>query len=183
MLLFWLATGLAASTGICSEPLKSDTDAQLRTKDTRMLLNWAIHLSRYEPIDGMPTIVFVDHTQLVDQACFGRECQVLGWYNDSDVIYIDNRFKDSDTLFSRSLIVHELVHYLQHKSGQYTQSCPDVSAREAEAYWVQQEYHIANGTFGQINRHLYRCDIETTADTKTTPKTHVPVIAASSPTL
>lgn len=169
LFLFSLATGLTTPAVFSSELFPKDSYVQLQTKDTRMLLNWAIHLSRYESIDSLPTIVFVDHEQLVNQACFGHECQVLGWYNDSDIVYIDDRFSDSDTLFSRSLIVHELVHYLQHKSGRYSQSCPDVSAREAEAYWIQQEYHIANGTFGQIRRHFYHCDIEIAAEIETDP--------------
>ncbi len=159
MLLLGLQLSLSAATVNAYVVSTHDNTIALDASETRVLLNWAAYLSRYETVDALPTIVFVEHDQLVQQACFGRECQVLGWYNDSDIIYIDNRFVDSDTLFSRSLIVHELVHYLQHKSGEYSRSCLDVSAREAEAYWVQQEYHIANGTFGQIRRHYYHCDL------------------------
>ena len=146
---------LASAQHVTSE----STQTVLKDEDTRTLLNWAIHLSRYEKPAQLPKVLFVPHKFLVDSACFGVECKVLGWYNDTGIVYIDDRFRDNDSLFSNSLIVHEMIHFLQHQSGEYTQSCLDVAAREKEAYWIQQEYHIANGTFGQLRPHYYRCDV------------------------
>lgn len=140
--------------------------------DTRLLLNWASHLSRYSTSERMPEIRYVDHQQLVDAACFGVECRVLGWYNDTDVIYIDQRFSEEDTLFSRSLIVHELIHFLQHHSGEYTTSCLDVSAREAEAYWIQQEYHLAHGSFARMRPYHYDCSGDSQASVHDVNQTH-----------
>jgi len=132
-------------------------------------MNWAIHLSRYDKPAQIPEVQFVPHAFLVEAACFGVECKVLGWYNDTGVIYIDDRFMDDDSLASRSLIVHEIMHYLQHLSGEYTPSCLDVAARETEAYWIQQEYYIANGTFGRVLPHHYHCDVVSLSKSDTTP--------------
>lgn len=134
------------------------THRKLAHKETAMFLNWAIHLSRYDKPTQFPVVLYVPHAFLVESACYGVECKVLGWYNDTGVVYIDERFETDDSLFSSSLIVHELIHFLQHQSDEYSPTCLDVAAREREAYWIQQEYHIANGTFGQMRPHHYHCD-------------------------
>jgi|GEM_PF-1202230 len=152
---------LEQSRNIADSEVSGKTHTVLEQKPTTMYLNWAIHLSRYERPAQFPKVVFVPHTFLVESACYGVECNVLGWYNDTGVVYIDERFLNDDSLFSSSLIVHEMIHFLQHQSGEYTPSCLDVAAREKEAYWVQQEYHIANGTFAQMRPHHYNCDVLT----------------------
>lgn len=48
---------------------------------------------------------------------------------------------------TRSLIVHELTHYLQDISGRFSaEDCNDHLAREREAYSIQRQYlnRIAN---------------------------------------
>lgn len=44
---------------------------------------------------------------------------------------------------TRSMLVHEMVHYLQDLSGRYdNSSCEDHAKREREAYAIQREYGI-----------------------------------------
>ncbi len=113
-----------------------------------VLLSWAAHFSGYPMPETPPPVRYVSHEFLVRQACGGRECQVLGWYNDSDVIFIDDRLGEDSPDFVTALLVHELTHYLQHKSGRFDSlSCDDSLIREREAYRVQDQYLVeARGT-------------------------------------
>jgi hypothetical protein len=106
-----------------------------------ILLSWAVHLSDYPMPPQAPEIEFVPHTFFVEHACGGRECSVLGWYDDRNVIYLDEKYASIDDTFAHSLLVHELVHYLQHRGGQFDPlSCEQSQYREREAYHVQNQY-------------------------------------------
>ena len=108
-----------------------------------ILLSWASHLSGYPMPSEPPEIRFEQHAIFVENACGGKECNVVGWYNDADVVYIDERYSDIEDGFATSLVVHEFTHYLQHKSGAFeSQSCEDSISREREAYYVQNLYLI-----------------------------------------
>lgn len=117
-----------------------------------VLLSWAVHLSDYsEPVQS-PQLQYRTHAFFVQEVCGGRECKAVGWYNDQEVVYIDERLRYSETSFARSLLVHELIHYLQHQSGDFDSlSCEDSLAREREAYSVQNSYLLtAQGSINQI---------------------------------
>lgn len=106
-----------------------------------VLLSWAVHLSDYPMPAEAPEVEFMPHSFFVEQACGGKECTAVGWYNDNNVIYIDEKYLTVDDTFSHSLLVHELVHYLQHRSGGFDPlSCEESRAREREAYFVQNRY-------------------------------------------
>jgi hypothetical protein len=108
-----------------------------------ILLSWASYQSGYPVPPDLPQVNFVEHSCFVEKACGGSECTVVGWYNDADIVYIDLRYRRSEGGFAASLIVHELTHFLQHKSGAYEAlSCDDSVAREREAYYVQNRYLI-----------------------------------------
>ena len=108
-----------------------------------ILLSWASHLSGYPMPSDPPEIRFEQHTFFVENVCGGNECNVAGWYNDADVVYIDERYRDIESGFATSLVVHEFTHYLQHKSGDFESlSCEDSISREREAYYVQNLYII-----------------------------------------
>ncbi len=106
-----------------------------------VLLSWAVHLSDYPMPAQTPEIEFAPHSFFVENVCGGKECTAVGWYNDENVIYLDEKYRTADDTFARSLLVHELVHYLQHRSGQFESlSCVQSVAREREAYFVQNQY-------------------------------------------
>jgi hypothetical protein len=105
------------------------------------LLSWAVMLSGYPQPARPPTVEYKSHPFFVEQACGGQECKVIGWYNDKDVVYFDNRLRGDDSAFTQSLMVHELVHYLQNLSGKFdSHSCADQTTREHEAYAIQRRY-------------------------------------------
>jgi len=115
-----------------------ETDAILA-----ILLSWASHLSGYPMPADLPEVRFEQHAFFVENVCGGTECNVVGWYNDADVVYIDEQYSDLESGFTTSLMVHEFTHYLQHKSGAFDAlSCEDSIAREREAYYVQTLYVI-----------------------------------------
>ena len=108
-----------------------------------ILLSWASHLSGYPMPSDPPEVRFEQHAFFVENVCGGAECNVVGWYNDANIVYIDERHRDFDAAFATSLVVHEFTHYLQHTSGTFDSlSCEDSVAREREAYYVQNQYII-----------------------------------------
>lgn len=114
-----------------------------------ILLSWALHLSTFETAPGRcPEIDRVSHQQLEDQACGGRDCKVLGWYPGfGDVIYVDDRLDVENNLFHSSIVVHELVHWLQGRAGTLLLDCARSVAAEREAYHIQQLYLTAYGSY------------------------------------
>ena len=129
-----------------------------------VLLSWASHLSGYPVPDDPPDVRFEPHAFFVEHACGGNECNVVGWYNDESIVYIDERHRRPESGFAASLIVHELTHFLQHRSGQFdSTSCEDSVAREREAYDVQNRYIIeALASFNTIRPAATRCAYDTT---------------------
>ena len=110
------------------------------------LISWAVHFSGYPQPTVQPTVQYKAHEFFKREACDGYPCDVLGWYRDDGVIYMDDRFKDRDDSFAASLMVHELVHFLQHQSGKFSRrSCADNMDREKEAYRVQNDYLVSVG--------------------------------------
>lgn len=108
-----------------------------------ILLSWASHLSGYPMPAEPPRVQFEEHAFFVENVCGGHECNVVGWYNDADIVYIDKQYIDVEGGFATSLVVHEFTHYLQHKSGAFESlSCEDSIVREREAYHVQNRYMI-----------------------------------------
>lgn len=136
------------------------SEPTLSNKELRSLMNWAVHLSGYPQPETLPTLRVVDHSYMVENACYGQECKVLGWYNDQGIVYIDAETLRQDSLFTRSLVIHELIHHLQYLSGKFNSSCDDVAAREAEAYRFQQQFFTENGSLSPLRIHLHHCNPE-----------------------
>ena len=114
-----------------------------------ILLSWASHLSGYPMPADAPEVRFEQHEFFVENVCGGKECNVVGWYNDADIVYIDEKHRNIEDGFASGLIVHEFAHYLQHKSGVYdSHSCEDSVRREREAYDIQNRYSIE--TLGNV---------------------------------
>jgi hypothetical protein len=123
-----------------------------------VLMAWAALLSGYEYPEVMPTVVYADHSQFVDKLCDGVDtkqnpCVARAYYNDEDdaKIYLNTKYWEINrewTPYQRSIIVHEMVHYLQDISGQYDgytewdidRLCAARKSRQVEAYQTQDKY-------------------------------------------
>jgi hypothetical protein len=122
------------------------------------LLSWAVTLSGYPTPAQPPEVVREPHAFFVEHACNGHECKVLGWYAGGRQLYVDDSLDLDSSLFADSIVVHEMVHYLQGvargddalRSGaafSVTPSCQQMVHWEFEAYAVQREYILRYGTY------------------------------------
>ncbi|MGD8416880.1 MAG: hypothetical protein PVH91_07475 [Pseudomonadales bacterium] len=106
-----------------------------------MLLGLAANLSGYPLPPEPPHVRFEDHAFFEATVCRADPCRVVGFYDDAGTIYLDRRFSGLDDEIGSSLLIHELTHYLQERSGAFASgSCAQNVAREREAYRVQNRY-------------------------------------------
>ncbi len=125
-----------------------------------VLLSWAVTLAGYPAPDVPAEVVMVKHEVLVREACGGRECKVLGWFPPGSRVYLDERLRPAEDLFSSSIVVHEMVHYLQYQSGRFDRfSCARSIELEREAYAIQREFLVRYGVYQPvgINAHRVEC--------------------------
>ncbi len=130
------------------------------TKMITVLLSWTVHLTSYPHPEAPPELEYRSHEFFVENVCLGqKKCRVAGWYDDNGTIFLDERVKGNDDAMTRSLIVHELVHYLQNISGKFDpESCDDHNRRQREAYSVQRQYlNKIAGRFSVIYLNIPPC--------------------------
>jgi hypothetical protein len=129
------------------------------------LLSWAVTLSGHPAPVQAPDVVPVSHRYLVDGACAGRECKVLGWFPPGHTIYIDERLDPQENLLASSIVVHEMVHYLQQESRQgKPYDCTEALALEREAYHAQREFLLRYGVLQPVGISMHRVGCEQTAE-------------------
>ena len=122
-----------------------------------VMMSWAVTLSGYGVPATLPTVSAVSHVQMLDAACAGRECKVLGWFPPGATIYLDERLDVRNDLYASSILVHEMVHYLQQESGKYPKpyTCNDSIRMEHEAYGVQREYILRYGDYMPVGISMH----------------------------
>ena len=154
-------TGFAETLNDSSAPVELIEPYDEQVADSiAVLLGWAVHLSAYPKPEKPPRVQFKPHSFFTANACSGRECKAVGWYNDKGIVYIDERLRNAESMFARSLFVHEFVHYLQDLSGNFdSNSCPDIVMREREAYAVQRDYVVtAHGQPSSFSMLQFNCN-------------------------
>lgn len=107
-----------------------------------VLLSWAAGISGYAYPDTRPAIEYRDHDFFEQHACAQvKNCRAAAWYDNDGTIYLDRKLADLEDPVIRSVVVHELVHYLQDLSGEFRDGeCGDSVKREREAYSAQRTY-------------------------------------------
>lgn len=107
-----------------------------------VLLSWASHLTSYPYPESVPDVELRPAEFFVVHACGGDEnCRAAAWYDNEGTIYLDDRIVDLEDPVVRSVIVHELVHYLQDLSGKFEAGgCEENVTRERQAYAIQRIY-------------------------------------------
>ena len=105
-------------------------------------------LTRYPLPDEYPTVTYLSSDELSKLACDSK-CTVLGHYQGGLTVYLDDKLKPETNLFDRSVLLHEMVHYLQQLNLPSSQSelsihekCILWYTREREAYAVQEAFLI-----------------------------------------
>ncbi len=122
-----------------------------------IMMSWAVTLSGYPAAAKMPIVKMVPHSFLVENACRGNECRVQGWFPSGDTIYLDDKLDPVKGLYDSSVMLHEMVHYLQQeskKSGIHS-SCDSNVAAEREAYGAQREYLLRYGVYMPVGSSMH----------------------------
>jgi hypothetical protein len=122
-----------------------------------ILMSWSVTLSGYPSPLAPPDIILAPHGYLVAEACAGHECQVLGWYPHGQKIYLDDRLDPANSTYASSIVVHEMVHFLQQQSGRFEENvdCASSLEREREAYAVQREFLIRSGAYQPVGANMH----------------------------
>jgi len=105
------------------------------------LLVYAQLATGYGAPTAPPDIVFLPQAELARAVCH-KPCPIYGWYPLDRVIYLDERLDPVHDLEARGILLHELVHYLQHGAGAFTDdiACRNWARREYQAYKVQAQW-------------------------------------------
>ena len=74
------------------------------------------------------------------------------------VVHLDEGLDPQNDIWGRSVLVHELVHYLQQEEGSFTEAgtCEAWMKREAEAYEIQYRWLLAQQVPPRLLRRISR---------------------------
>jgi hypothetical protein len=99
-------------------------------------------LSKYTVPDSVPPVHRVPHAKIEDLVCGGKKCAALAAYAAGEGIYIDDALEPETDVFARSVLLHELVHYVQDVSNELVGAdpCQRWSRREQQAYAIQMRF-------------------------------------------
>jgi len=89
---------------------------------------------------------------------------VLATYQPGEGIFLNERLKPETNLFDRSVLLHELVHYVQelnHERGD-SRPCERWYYREIEAYAIQKSFLVMVGSSYRVGFHTNKatCDAQ-----------------------
>lgn len=123
-------------------------------------------LSKYHRPVALPEVIRVSHERIEAMVC-NAKCGALAAYRPGAGIYLDERLKPETDLFDRSILLHELVHYVQDMSDEHgdMRPCMRWYQREQEAYAIQKMFLFMIGSptrVGYSARHS-TCDDESKA--------------------
>jgi hypothetical protein len=110
------------------------------------LLNAIAKLSDYRRPSVAPRVSKVSRAQIESTICSGP-CAVKAWYLPEDGIFLDDSLKPETNLLHRSILLHELVHYVQEAAAEAASlnACERWLHRERRAYQVQNAYLVRIG--------------------------------------
>lgn len=105
------------------------------------LLATATVLGGYPPAAPPPLVTVIAQSELSARVC-GGSCAVKGAFIPGQGLFIIDRLDIEADPQDRSVLLHELVHYLQELNGRYASEsiCDRFRDRELEAYRLQDEY-------------------------------------------
>ena len=122
----------------------------------RQLLAVTDRLSRYKIPKELPNVYRVPHSELENYVC-GTHCSIKAWYKPGDGIFLDESLRPESSVFDRSILLHEVVHFLQERAREYENmdACNRWFHRELDAYNVQNRYL---GVIGHPSRVAFTGD-------------------------
>jgi len=105
------------------------------------LLQEASELSGLKPVIDLPEVTFAPMFIVSQYACGGK-CEAVGAYHPNRGILIEWGLDPQRDLYARSILLHEIVHFLQdrHKVHGDNATCRRWHQRELDAYSVQNKF-------------------------------------------
>ncbi|MBL1142449.1 MAG: hypothetical protein D8M62_10430 [Proteobacteria bacterium] len=116
----------------------------------------------YEEVNVCPDIQVMPVKELQLLACNGAECPVQAYYDrQAKAVYL-SRELDLDYSYDRSILLHELVHYVQDINDKWEEDineCRSAIRREWNAFIMQEKYLLEKNIRIPVSRQLsfYRC--------------------------
>ena len=127
-------------------------------------------ISKYHRPVAVPEVIRVPHEVIEEMVCHAK-CGALAAYRPGAGIYLDQKLKPETDLFARSILLHELVHYVQDMNGEHADMRPCMRwyQREQEAYAIQKIFLFMTGSPTRVgySAHHSTCDGE--PETAATP--------------
>jgi hypothetical protein len=110
------------------------------------LLDAITQLSNYRKPATLPQVIRVSRAQIERTICDGP-CAVKAWYLPGEGVYIDEDLHPETNLIHRSILLHELVHFMQEAGGEASalDACHRWVQREQQAYELQAQYLALTG--------------------------------------
>ena len=99
-------------------------------------------LAGYPAPETMPEVHLVSQSWIQTEVCV-KSCKVPAFYDPARGVFIDEKLDLQGDPFSRSILLHELVHHVQARSGRFEtvpSECERRYAEELEAYQIQNRY-------------------------------------------
>ncbi len=103
------------------------------------LLDALPELSRYPRVTEPPTLVYLSSAELRSKAC-NSPCPVLAYYAGGREIYLDQSLNPLVSLFDRSILLHEMVHYMQAQQEDEMHALEGAGPRVRCRVWYEREY-------------------------------------------
>jgi hypothetical protein len=132
---------------------RSEIDSMPELVDS--LLDTIVKLSDYRKPGTTPRITKVSRAEIERTLCSGP-CPVKAWQVPGEGIFIDDSLTPETDLVHRSILLHELVHFLQevNAEGASMDECDRWLHREREAYRLQNQYLVLIGNSSSYHMML-----------------------------
>lgn len=133
--------GHSIGARISIEPTITMDLISLQALISSLLINIST-LSGYAIPEQLPKVYLVSAAE-IQRRVYDKPCRARAFYALGEGIFLDASLDLTRNMYERSILVHELVHALQHSSGKFEyegNGCTRYEVEEVEAYDVQNKF-------------------------------------------
>ncbi len=115
--------------------------ASLQSLISSLLLNISA-LSGYPIPAELPKVSLIPASEIQQRVC-NKPCRARAFYLQGEGIFVDSSLDFKASMYDQSILVHELVHAMQHTNGRFDHEgtgCARYEAEEVEAYDIQNKF-------------------------------------------
>lgn len=152
----WVKNGMAhhnesSPTANHSAPSSQEKYLYDHISLVKELVQEASELSGLQPVIDLPEVTFAPMFIVSQYACGGK-CEALGAYHPQRGILIEWTLDPQRDLYARSILLHEIVHFLQdrHKAHGDRATCQRWHQREFDAYSVQNKFLASQSSLTRV---------------------------------